>query len=89
MTTPPGAGTSLVLGRGKNEEEVAAIGHQTGGRLFFFLETARFERDYQRLLDAGVRIVREHSQEAYGDVAVFADLYGNLWDLIGKRHGDN
>ena len=77
-----GEGAGLLLARAKNEREAAAIGNQTGGRVFLFLETDDFARDYQRLLDRGVRIVRPPTQEKYGTVAVFADPYGNLWDLI-------
>ncbi|MDP3463938.1 MAG: antibiotic biosynthesis monooxygenase, partial [Bacteroidales bacterium] len=58
------------------------IGNQTGGRVFLFLHTDNFKRDYQNLIDNNIRIVREPSFENYGTVAVFEDLYGNLWDLI-------
>lgn len=75
-------GVAILLAKAKNEEELAAVGRQTGGRVFLFLETDDFARDYQRLLDYDVEIVRERSEEEYGTVAVFADLYGNLWDLI-------
>lgn len=86
---PPGGGTALVLGRAKNEQETAAIGNQTGGRVFLFLETRQFDALYARLQDKQVEIVRDRSTQSYGEVAVFADLYGNHWDLIGKDSGQD
>ncbi len=80
-------GAAILLAKAKNEQELAAVGKQTGGRVFLFLETDDFARDYQRLLDYDVEIVRERSVEEYGTVAVFADLYGNLWDLIQPASG--
>ncbi len=82
LVTPRGSVCSLLLARGVNEEQISRIGNQTGGRVFLFLYTDNFQKDYQNLLDNGISIVRPPSQEAYGTVAVFADLYGNLWDLI-------
>lgn len=83
---PPGsAGTCLLLAKAANEEQRTRIGNQTGGRVFLFLYTDDFERDYQNLLDQGINIVRKPSREPYGTVAVFADLYGNLWDLIEQE----
>lgn len=80
---PPGSSTCcLLLAKAANAEQLACVGNQTGGRVFLFLHTDHFERDYERLLREGVRIVRPPSKEPYGTVAVFADLYGNLWDLI-------
>ena len=80
---PKGAAEcSLLLAKAATEEQKRAIGNQTGGRVFMFLHTDNFERDYQNLIDKKIKIVRAPSQEAYGTVAVFADLYGNLWDLI-------
>lgn len=80
---PPGATEcALLLAKAANEEQTSRVGNQTGGRVFLFLHTDNFQRDYQRLLDHGVHIVREPSVEPYGTVAVFADLYGNLWDLV-------
>jgi catechol 2,3-dioxygenase-like lactoylglutathione lyase family enzyme len=73
---------ALLLAKAANEEQRSRIGNQTGGRVFLFLHTDHFDRDYERLLKNEVRIIRPPSQEAYGKVAVFADLYGNLWDLI-------
>lgn len=81
--SPPGSdGPGLVLGRAKNEKEKAAIGNQTGGRVFLFLHTDDFWRDYHLMKEKGVQFVREAKEEPYGTVAVFKDLYGNLWDLI-------
>jgi catechol 2,3-dioxygenase-like lactoylglutathione lyase family enzyme len=80
---PPGASScALLLARAATDEQRRHVGSQTGGRVFLFLHTDDFQRDYQRLLDHGVQIVREPSVEPYGTVAVFADLYGNLWDLV-------
>lgn len=80
---PPGSSTCcLLLAKAANAEQLACVGNQTGGRVFLFLHTDHFERDYERLLREGVHIVRPPSKEPYGTVAVFADLYGNLWDLI-------
>ena len=80
---PPGsAGCCLLLAKAINEEQKSQVGNQTGGRVFLFLNTDDFERDYQNLLDNKVTIVRQPVKETYGTVAVFADLYGNLWDLI-------
>jgi catechol 2,3-dioxygenase-like lactoylglutathione lyase family enzyme len=80
---PPGsAGCCLLLAKAGNDEQKSRIGNQTGGRVFLFLNTDNFERDYQNLLDNRVAIIRPPVKESYGTVAVFADLYGNLWDLI-------
>ncbi|MER6917319.1 VOC family protein [Streptomyces sp. NPDC000594] len=78
----PGGGTDLLLSRARDEVQRAAVGAQTGGRVGFFLYTEDFAALHTRLTEAGVRFVREPSHEPYGTVAVFADLYGNLWDLI-------
>jgi len=75
-------GCSILLAKAATEEQRTRIGNQTGGRVFLFLHTDNFERDYQDLLKKGITIIREPSDEIYGRVAVFADLYGNLWDLI-------
>ncbi|TAE47310.1 MAG: VOC family protein [Bacteroidetes bacterium] len=79
-------GCGLLLAKAASEEQQSRIGNQTGGRVFLFLHTDDFEGYYQHLLAEGVRIVRPPSQEAYGTVAVFEDLYGNLWDLIEPRN---
>lgn len=75
-------GCRLLLAKAANELQMSRIGNQTGGRVFLFLHTDNFQRDYQNLLDNDIKIVREPSTEVYGTVAVFEDLYGNLWDLI-------
>jgi len=72
----------LLLARAASDEQRSRIGNQTGGRVFLFLNTENFKRDYDNLKANGVTIVREPSVEVYGTVAVFSDLYGNLWDLI-------
>ena len=76
-------GCYLLLAKAANEEQQKIVGNQTGGRVFLFLHTDDFERDYQNLLANNISIVRAPTVEPYGKVAVFADLYGNLWDLIG------
>ncbi|GAA4319688.1 VOC family protein [Flaviaesturariibacter amylovorans] len=73
----------LLLAKAVGEEQMSRVGNQTGGRVFGFLHTDDFTRDHQRLVSEGVRIVRGPASEPYGQVLVFADLYGNLWDLIG------
>ena len=75
-------GCQLLLAKGVGEEQRSRIGNQTGGRVFLFLQTDDFWRDYEVYLSRGVKFVREPKTEEYGTVAVFADLYGNLWDLI-------
>jgi catechol 2,3-dioxygenase-like lactoylglutathione lyase family enzyme len=80
---PPAGGVGFVLGRATSDAQRAAIGNQTGGRVFLFLGTDDFARDFDRLVAAGTTIVRGPIAEPYGTVAVFADLYGNLWDLVG------
>jgi catechol 2,3-dioxygenase-like lactoylglutathione lyase family enzyme len=76
------SGAQLLLAKASGEEQISRIGNQTGGRVFLFMHTDDLDRDYKNLLANEVRIVREPSQEEYGKVMVFADLYGNLWDLI-------
>ena len=84
IVSPPGHGNcSLLLARAANEKQASRIGDQTGGRVFLFLHTDNFDRDYQNLVDQNIIIIRPPSVEPYGTVCVFADLYGNLWDLIG------
>lgn len=72
----------LLLAKAANEEQKSRVGNQTGGRVFLFLHTDNFERDYKNLVDQKIDIIRPPQQEDYGTVAVFKDLYGNLWDLI-------
>jgi catechol 2,3-dioxygenase-like lactoylglutathione lyase family enzyme len=81
---PPGLGTEILLARAVTPEQLASVGNQTGGRVFLFLETDDFQRDYQRLVARGVVFVRPPRDEPYGTVAVFRDLYGNLFDLVGR-----
>lgn len=79
-------GCQLLLARAASPQQVAAIGDQSGGRVFLFLQTEDLHRDHQRMCDAGVEFVRQPEQQPWGTVAVFKDLYGNLWDLI-QRNG--
>jgi len=80
---PPGSdGTTLLLARASTPEQAAFIGNQAGGRVSLFLSTDDFWRDYREMLSAGIHFVREPKNAPYGTVAVFQDLYGNLWDLI-------
>jgi catechol 2,3-dioxygenase-like lactoylglutathione lyase family enzyme len=83
VVAPPGSTESrLLLARTSSPEQAARVGNQTGGRVFLFLYTDDFARDYQAYTARGVRFVREPKEEPYGTVAVFEDLYGNLWDLL-------
>lgn len=83
LIQPPGStGCCLLLAKAVTDEQKSRIGNQTGGRVFLFLHTDNFKRDYQELVMKGVRIIREPSVEKYGTVSVFADLYGNLIDLV-------
>ncbi len=80
---PPGSGgTDLLLARAVSPEQASRIGNQTGGRVFLFLHTDDFWRDHRAMSARGVKFVRPPSEESYGTVAVFEDLYGNLWDLL-------
>ena len=83
VVAPPGSnGTSVLLARASNVEQEPFVGNQTGGRVFLFLNTDDFWRDYTRMVSSGIAFVREPKSESYGMVAVFKDLYGNLWDLL-------
>ena len=83
VVSPPGATESrLLLARASTSEQASRIGAQTGGRVFLFLHTDDIRRDYERYRASGVEFVREPRREPYGTVAVFRDLYGNLWDLL-------
>ena len=75
----------LLLAKGVGEEQISRIGNQTGGRVFLFLYTDDFWRDYHKYIENGIRFVREPVEEEYGVVAVFEDIYGNLWDLIMEK----
>lgn len=83
VAPPGGGGACLVLARPSSEAQQAYIGNQTGGRVTFFLRTDDFPRDFARLTEQGVEFVRPPMEAPYGTVAVFKDLYGNLWDLVG------
>lgn len=85
VIAPPGAGENqarLLLAKAKNEQELTAVGNQTGGRVGFFLFTDDFWRDYERMTAEGIEFVRPPEEMPYGTVTVFKDLYGNLWDFI-------
>jgi len=83
VVSPPGStGTTLLLARASNPEQESLIGNQTGGRVFLFLNTDDFWRDYNGMLAKGIKFIRKPKEETYGMVAVFEDLYGNLWDLL-------
>lgn len=83
VMSPPGdSNTYLLLAKAANEQQLASVGNQTGGRVFLFLHTDNLLRDYERMKTAGVKFVREPSVETFGTVAVFEDLYGTLWDMI-------
>ena len=83
VVAPPGSqGTTLLLARASNPEQATFIGNQSGGRVFLFLNTDDFWRDYKDFASRGVKFVRAPKEEEYGTVAVFQDLYGNLWDLL-------
>lgn len=83
LVAPPGDGaTALLLARAATPEQEGCVGNQTGGRVFLFLHTDNFWRDYHAMLSRGVEFVEEPRREAYGTVVVFLDLYGNKWDLV-------
>lgn len=83
---PAGGGARLLLAKADGAGQVVSIGNQTGGRVAFFLETDDFARDHATMLARGVEFREAPRHEPYGTVAVFADLYGNLWDLIQLKH---
>jgi uncharacterized glyoxalase superfamily protein PhnB len=86
VVAPPGsAGCTLLLAKAANDAQRAAVGNQTGGRVFLFLHTDDFDRDYNQMQQAGIEFIESPRQEAYGKVVVFADLYGNRWDLIEPK----
>ncbi|MDT0606719.1 VOC family protein [Croceitalea rosinachiae] len=83
VVSPPGAvECSLLLAKATNKKQSKSIGNQTGGRVFLFLFTDDFWRDYNNMISKNIKFIREPRTEAYGTVAVFEDLYGNLWDLL-------
>ena len=86
LVAPPGSnGSQLLLAKAANDEQASRVGNQTGGRVFLFLYTDNFQRDYTSMLEKGIEFVREPITEPYGTVAVFKDLYGNLWDLVEPK----
>ena len=82
VAPPNSTGVSLLLARASKPEQLDFIGNQAGGRVFLFLNTDDFWRDYERMTSLGINFVREPKELGYGTVAVFEDLYGNLWDLL-------
>ncbi|OCH56364.1 VOC family protein [Vibrio sp. ZF57] len=82
VAPPNSTGVSLLLARASKPEQRDFIGNQAGGRVFLFLNTDDFWRDYERMTSLGINFVREPKEQGYGTVAVFEDLYGNLWDLL-------
>ena len=82
VAPPDSAGTTLLLARASKPEQEPFIGNQTGGRVFLFLNTDDFWRDYSEMVTKGIKFIRPPKQQNYGWVAVFEDLYGNLWDLL-------
>jgi catechol 2,3-dioxygenase-like lactoylglutathione lyase family enzyme len=83
VVSPPGSnGTTILLARASKPEQESFIGNQSGGRVFLFLGTDNFWRDYNEMITQGVEFIREPKEQTYGTVAVFKDLYGNLWDLV-------
>lgn len=83
------SGCCLLLAKAANEEQKSRVGNQTGGRVFLFLHTDNFWRDYENMKATGVEFIREPANETYGIVAVFKDLYGNLWDFIEPKISTN
>jgi catechol 2,3-dioxygenase-like lactoylglutathione lyase family enzyme len=89
VVAPPGStGTTLLLARASTPEQEAFIGNQTGGRVFLFLNTDDFWRDYNEMVSLGINFVRKPKVEPYGTVAVFEDLYGNRWDLLQLNNAE-
>lgn len=83
VVAPPGSvGTTILLARASKPEQEPFVGNQSGGRVFLFLNTDDFWRDYRDMREQGIEFVREPQEQPYGWVAVFKDLYGNLWDLL-------
>jgi catechol 2,3-dioxygenase-like lactoylglutathione lyase family enzyme len=84
VVRPRGGETGVLLARAANPRQAAAVGEQAGGRVFLFLHSDDFQRDYAAFRAKGVHFLEEPREEAYGPVAVFEDLYGNRWDLLGR-----
>mgnify|MGYP000076632945 CR=1 FL=1 len=88
VVSPPGsAGTAILLARASKPEQEPFVGNQAGGRVFLFLGTDDFWRDYHEMVSVGIEFVRPPKEQDYGTVAVFKDLYGNLWDLVQFKPG--
>ena len=86
LVMPKGTGhCALLLAKADNDLQKSRIGNQTGGRVFLFLLTDNFWRDYEQFVENGIKFIRQPAEEIYGTVAVFEDLYGNLWDLIEQK----
>lgn len=85
QVAPPRGGCALLLAKAVGDQQQAAVGNQSGGRVFLFLETDDFARDHAVMLAAGVRFMEQPRHEDYGSVAVFEDLYGNRWDLLQRK----
>ena len=85
LVKPQGSETALLLAKAANDEQNLRVGNQTGGRVFLFLNTNDFWRDHKLYSERGVEFIREPVEESWGTVAVFRDLYGNLWDLIQSK----
>lgn len=87
VVAPPGSiGTTILLARASKPEQEPFVGNQAGGRVFLFLNTDDFWRDYNEMVSKGIEFVREPKEQPYGTVAVFKDLYGNLWDLLQLKN---
>jgi catechol 2,3-dioxygenase-like lactoylglutathione lyase family enzyme len=87
LIKPKGATeTAILLAKAANKEQESRVGNQTGGRVFLFLYTDDFWRDYNEMQEKGIKFIREPKEEIYGTVAVFEDLYGNLWDLLEPKN---
>jgi hypothetical protein len=87
LIAPPGSdGCAILLAKAANEIQQSRVGNQTGGRVFLFLETDDFWRDHQIMISKGIRFTGAPREEVYGTVAVFEDLYGNLWDFIQRKN---
>ena len=82
LVGPPGSECCLLLAKAADQKQRVSVGNQTGGRVFLFLYTDDFYRDYTQMRERGIHFVRPPKEEVYGTVAVFEDLYGNLWDLL-------
>ena len=86
IVSPKGSECQLLLAKAVGDEQTSRIGNQTGGRVFLFLYTDNFEAEYNHMKNNGVEFMRERTEEDWGTVAVFKDLYGNLWDFIQRKN---